>query len=391
MIEDLYPAAVKAAHPKDWGDRVQHRPMRLRGDAQSTSGDHPESGASRFTEAAQPHDARMIERWWWILLACVCIAGIAAWRLAEAPVPWIERRPLGIMGTDALLRCRGPAAAAALAESEQALRQVEAQMSSWIEASDIGRVNAAPAGQAVAVRPATRALLGRAQNFFQISGGRFDVTCGPLIRLWRAAGAQGQRPAADALTAARSLCGWRGFTLTDDGVIKELADARIDLGGIAKGLGIDRAVTALQEAGQTAGLVEVGGDLRVFGAGPHEGFFHIAIATGEDDTGNERLRLLNAAVATSAPTHRFSIIDGRRYSHIVDPASGEALEEHRQVTVVAPQAVTADAWATALSVLGPTGLTRLPEGVEARLLRRTADGDWRHESTPGFSSLLLRR
>ncbi len=287
----------------------------------------------------------------------------------------LVRRPRAIMGTDStLVAVAGPggrpAAEAALDEAEARLRRVEALMSNWIEDSEISKFNRAGAGREVALSPATRAVMAAARRAFDETGGAFDVTCRPLIELWMRAGEAGRLPDEAEIAAARAESNWEAIELTEAGAVKRVATARVDLGGIAKGYGIDLALAALREAGVAAGMVEVGGDLAVFGAPPeHEGW-RVAI---RDPFELERelgaVRLDAGAVCTSGNYARFVEIEGHRFSHIIDPRVGRPAESVPSVTVLAPEALTADIWATALSVLGREGMSKLAgEGREVLLI-----------------------
>jgi thiamine biosynthesis lipoprotein len=160
-----------------------------------------------------------------------------------------------------------------------------------------------------------------------------------------------------------------------------------DLGGIAKGWAIDRAAEVLRRAGVSGGMVDVGGDLVCFGQPPDGQSWPVDI---QDPLGPGHLASLHVsggAVCTSGGYARFVEIGGRRYSHIIDARTGRPAEAALSVTVVAADAVTADIWATALSVLGTAGLERLPEGVEAMMMVGTED-DHRSICTAGLRALL---
>jgi thiamine biosynthesis lipoprotein len=205
--------------------------------------------------------------------------------------------------------------------------------------------------------------------------------------LWRQAGKRGRLPTEAELERARAASRWELIALTPTGAIKQAAGAGVDLGGIAKGYGIDRAVAALRGAGAIGGLVDVGGDLRCFGEAPHGQAWTVQVKDpfGGDPLGELRLR--DAAVCTSGNYARFTEIEGRRYSHIVDPRSGVPADAVPSATVAAPTALSADIWATALSVLGRDGLARLPQGVEALLVVGSKE-DFRVFCTAGFRDLM---
>ena len=217
------------------------------------------------------------------------------------------------------------------------------------------------------------------------SDGAFDATYAPLFRLWSDAGLAGALPSDQEIAAARALCGWGKFELSPGGAVKNAAGARMDLGGIAKGFGIDQAVEAMAEAGCAGGIVDVGGDLRVFGDKPDGTPWALAV---RDPFGPGMIGIVHleeGALCTSGNYERFSIIDGQRYSHIIDPRTGRPTDTNPSVSVIAPTAAVADAWATALSVLGPEGLALLPDGVDAMIVTGEPD-DFQITWTDGFAA-----
>lgn len=297
------------------------------------------------------------------------------------------RTPLGIMGTScrlAVVPGRGADAAAAdaaLASAERALRSVEAKISSWLWASEISELNRAPLGETVRVSGETLDLLSAARAFHERSGGAFDVTCGPLVDLWREAAKSQRVPTEGELARARALAGWAGFELRTEGAVRLLEGARIDLGGIGKGYGIDRAVESMVAREEVAGgLVDVGGDLRVFGRAPQGGAWRVGLrAPSAEVRVWAAIRIGQGAVCTSGHYERHVEIDGTRYSHIVDPRTGRPVDPVTvSVTVWAPTAVAADAWATTLTVLGAAGLSLLDDvdarGVEALVVTQGSRG-----------------
>jgi thiamine biosynthesis lipoprotein len=240
--------------------------------------------------------------------------------------------------------------------------------------------------------PDTMAVLRLSRQLNEQTGGAFDVTCLPLFNLWADAGKANRLPADANLAAAKAKCGWDKWKLLDAGAAKSVDGAGMGLGGVAKGWGIDRAAEAMMAAGCPGGLVEVGGDIRCFGSPAHKGKWIVAVQNPFNSDGGEffgTLALGDAGVCTSGNYRRFSVINGRHYSHIIDPRSGEPVDFAPSVTVVAPNAAIADGWATALSVLGPGGFKLLDanSGIEAMIVIG-GPKDYRIHETPGFSRLL---
>jgi len=161
--------------------------------------------------------------------------------------------------------------------------------------------------------------------------------------------------------------------------------------GIAKGYAIDRAIEALQRSGAHGAMVEVGGDLRLFGHGPSGDGWIVAIRSPFEDIAWAEIEMQEGAVCSSGGYARFIEIEDRRFSHIIDPRSGWPTEETRAVTVIGPDAATADAWATALSILGVAGLDLLDtgNGMDAMIVTGMPD-DYQVTATTGFRKRLVR-
>lgn len=280
-----------------------------------------------------------------------------------------------------------PRATEALDRAEATLRRVEALMSVWLADSEISHLNSTLAHREVPLSPDTRHLLRAAQHAAAATGGAFDVTIQPLIQLWRSAGERGLLPTQADIDRARSASNWDMIELTDVGAVTHGEGFSADLGGIAKGYAIDRALEDLQSSGAAGGIVDVGGDLSCFGRPPIGEEWLVDIESPFPETDLGELRIPSGAVCTSGNYARFTTIEGTRYSHIIDPRSGRPADAVPSVTVVAPEATTADIWATALSVLGPDGIFVLPREAEA-LIVLGPQPDRRTICTPGFLEFL---
>ena len=200
-------------------------------------------------------------------------------------------------------------------------------------------------------------VLQRAQAVHSASGGAFDPTVGPLTKQWRRFRRRKELDP-DRIERSLSAVGMRHVVLHPEiqAVSLHTADMRIDLGGIAKGYALDAALATLREMGIDRALVDAGGDL-AFGAAPRgEPGWRVGIA-GLDPRQPPLLvsMLSHAAVATSGDAYQFLEIDGKRYSHILNPRTGYGVPHRGTVPVFAENATEADAWASALSVLGPEG------------------------------------
>jgi thiamine biosynthesis lipoprotein len=271
-------------------------------------------------------------------------------------------------------------------------------MSDYVDDSEIGRLNGLSGGESLVVSAETFRCIREALEIARVSGGAFDITCRPLVRLWRQAGKEGRLPDEARLQSTMARVGWqklaidpttRAVTVTVDGM-------QIDLGGIAKGYALDLAVEAMRKAGASAGLVNIGGDMRTFGVRPDGRPWLVGVR--HPFRGREeyfaKLALTDEAVATSGVQERFVEIEGRRYSHIVDPRTGRPAEQAPSVTVIAPDGLTADAWATVFSVLSVEEGTALHTelqlpGVEVLWVLPPANGPRVHRS-PGFDRYIRK-
>ena len=334
-----------------------------------------------------------------LMIGLLLLVAIVSWfktRHSGEARELFETHPKRVMGTSCLLRVVGKVGdeqrslGEALRDAERALRRVESLMSTWIDSSELSRFNKGPAGVAHQLSSDTLRVLHAAKALHRASAGTFDVTCRPQIELWRRQGRAGRLPTPQQLQRARLASSWSLITLEAAAARKTRASARFDLGGIAKGYGIDLAIEAMRAKGIAGGLVDVGGDLRFFGT-PLRGLrwsvdIRDPFAKGQAVVAT--LVLEEGAVATSGDYARYVEIEGRRFSHVLDPRSGFPASHSPSVTVVAATAMLADAWATALSVLGPAGIGCLPVAIEAMVVTRTSPP--RAFVSPGFQSLLAQ-
>jgi thiamine biosynthesis lipoprotein len=235
----------------------------------------------------------------------------------------------------------------------------------------------------------TLEVLRAASAFAAKSNGAFDATCWPILQLWKRAEKEDRVPSAKEIERAVELTGWRWITLHEAGAEKLRDGVGIDLGGIAKGFAVDQAVRAMQEENVDGGLVQCGGEIRVFGRSEHKGGWRIGIRnpfSNDHDTVSQTLLLNDAGVSTSGNYERYFTVGGIRRNHILDPRSGLPVDNIAQVTVVGATATISDGWSTALTILGPEGFERLPPGVEAMLIAGTGENP-QVTMTAGFKRL----
>jgi thiamine biosynthesis lipoprotein len=229
-----------------------------------------------------------------------------------------------------------------------------------------------------------------AQQIAVDSEGLFDITIGPLSRLWRECRRAGRLPDPPTLRRARASVGYRRIRLHPATQSIELLTAgmQLDLGGIAKGYAADAMLAILRADGIESALVVAGGDVVVGAPPPGERTWNVGVAPGESHaTAALSLRLAHQAVSTSGASSQYATIDGVRYSHILDPRTGLGLTHSTAATVVAPTATESDALATAASVLGARDGLRFLSRL-ARVEARFFSPDGSDQSTPGFAQLL---
>jgi thiamine biosynthesis lipoprotein len=234
--------------------------------------------------------------------------------------------------------------------------ELEGILSDWKDDSELARLCERAGGGPVVPSPDLYAVLELSQQIAARSSGAFDVTVGPLTRLWREHRAAGTRPSAEERSAAHALVGWRKLALSSEERSATLAEPgmRLDLGGVGKGYACDRALDVLREHGLGSALVEIGGDMALGDPPPGREAWSIAVAcTGaEEEQAGQALQLVRQAVATSGDAEQHVERDGQAVSHVIDPRTGRGLTNRLCASVVAADAATADALASAVCVLG---------------------------------------
>lgn len=274
------------------------------------------------------------------------------------------------------------------------VRELNSRLSDYDADSELNEFcRRSGSGQAVPVSDDLWAVLVRAEELARASDGAFDISLGPLIRLWRKARRERQLPTLDARTATQECCGFRFVRLDREKQTVELLKPRmqLDLGGIGKGFIAQRVREFLADRGLKRVLVGLGGDLSLGEPPPGKTSWRIAVSPFDDPETPEPevtlvLGLTHAAISTSGDVFQFVEIDGQRYSHIVDPKTGLGLTDRFAVTVVAADGGLADGLATAISVLGQErGFQLLKQypGTEA-IAARLVDGQIKTTETAGF-------
>lgn len=307
----------------------------------------------------------------------------------------LTHNPTGIMDTHVELTAvvapgKKDQTTKALKDAEATLRKIEKLMSAHLADSDISKLNKAKANEEVPLSPQVLEVLTIARDYNKATGGVFDITVRPLLEMWKAAGKAKKLPTDAQMKEAMDLVGWDKIKLSDKGATKLKDGVSVDLGGIAKKYAIDLAADSLIKAGVEAGIVNIGGDIRVWGIPKNRGKWRIGVRHPfEKDDLIATMRVKEGAVATSGNYERFVVIDGKRYSHIVDPRTGKTADFVPSVTVTGKTAVGAGIWATALSVLGTDGyklMTKEP-GLEAMIITG-GPKDYKFHYTDNFTTMM---
>lgn len=325
-------------------------------------------------------------RWFGWGVALVALAGLAVWR------------PLA-RGDDAVHEFTGPTMGATFAVSVDAdlspderarvreaidvqLDRVNRLMSTYDPGSEVSRFNRHESTEPFAVSTEVLAVLARAAEVSERSGGAFDVTVAPIVDAWGfgATDPSGPRPDEGELDSLLTLVGYRGLALDlESGTVSKPDPAiRIDLSAIAQGYAADAVAAALGQLGLSSYLVDVGGEIRAAGTRRSGRPWRVGVERPDDAGGLwGTAEIRDEGVATSGDYRNWFEEAGVRYAHIIDPRTGQPTRMRgASVTVIHESAALADAWATALCVLGPDEGYELArrEGLAAVFITRSDGG-----------------
>ncbi|MCC6235297.1 MAG: FAD:protein FMN transferase [Verrucomicrobiales bacterium] len=315
------------------------------------------------------------------------VEGSNSWQRLE-----FTRPQMGVPFRIVLYATDEAAAQQAVEAAYQRVSELNSILSDYDPESEINRFcHRIPVGTPAPVGSDFWLNLQRSQRLARETGGAFDVTVGPLVNLWRRARRHRELPPPGLIEEARAAVGWHRLQLDARRrtVTMRVPGMRFDFGGIAKGYAADEALRVLKARGFPRALVAASGDVTVGEAPPQADGWRVEVGpsgTQENLAPPRVLQLHHRAVSTSGDLFQFVVIDGRKYSHIVDPKTGVGLVNQALVTVVARDGTTADSLATAVSVLGAEEGLRLVErtrGVAAMIVERNPAG--------GFASRESRR
>ena len=271
---------------------------------------------------------------------------------------------------------------------------VNQALSTYRPDSALSRFNDDTSGDWVDIDPELAVVMGYALHLAERSGGAYDVTVGPLVNLWGFGPDPATRsvPGTPAISAARERVGWRKVSVdAASSRARKPPGVRVDLSSLGKGRGVDRVAEYLDSVGISDYLIDLSGKLRARGRNSRGEFWRVAVEKpGADDAAGVSVpapavvELRNESIATAGDYRRFFAVDGRHYSHIIDPRSGFPVT-HATVsaTALAPECMTADAWATVLMAMAPADAMRVAEAesLPALLIRREG-GEFALSPTP---------
>ncbi len=256
------------------------------------------------------------------------------------------------------------------------IHQLTSIFSDYDPESETGQLCAtAGQGKSVPVSEELWNVLVKADALANQSNGAFDVTVGPVVKLWRQARNTGQLPSPERSSEGLKLVGHNLVRFDPQNHSVELLKPgmQLDFGGIAKGYAVDEALAVLRQHGFTHAMVVLGGEIGLGDPPPDKPGWLIGIAPLDlDGPPKHRLCLSRISVSTSGDSWQYVEIDGRRFSHVIDPRTGMALTDHSSVTIIAPNGITADGMAKVVSVLGPEkglNLVDRKPGIAALIVR----------------------
>ena len=257
------------------------------------------------------------------------------------------------------------------------LESVNASMSTYLDTSEVSQINRLNAGVKFVLSSDVYEVIAESIQISELSHGAFDITVAKAVNLW-GFGPDGEidkRPSDEQLRILRLSTGYQSLKLENGSLTKQFSETEIDLSAIAKGYAVDKVAELFNEKGLENYLINVGGELRAKGKNSNQYVWRIAIEKPSDLGGIQQIiELDNMAIATSGDYRNYLIIDGKKYSHTIDPATLEPVF-HRLalVSVINQDASRADALATALMAMGDELAIKFAEeqGIIAYFVIRT--------------------
>lgn len=276
---------------------------------------------------------------------------------------------------------------------QAAVDEVNAKMSTYRPDSELSRFNQHATAEPFPVSAETAEVFRIALEVCKQSGGMFDITVGPLVNAWGFGPDKEQSPPDDETIAKlRTRVGYQHLEIVPAGLVKKIPDLYCDLSAVAKGYGVDRTALALEHAGITRYMVEVGGEVRAKGKNLSGVPWRIGIERPlpEVEDVQEVVYLSGRSLATSGDYRNFFMKDGKRYSHTIDPTTGKPITHGlASVSVFHESCAWADAYATAITVLGPEAGYEfaLAHELPVYMIIHDENAGFTEKSTPAFDKL----
>ena len=301
-----------------------------------------------------------------LFLLFYCLTHAGCERFAGAPSKKYRETQM-VMGTIVHLDvCQDPQNSVevrkAYAEAWSRLNEISWRMNVWDDRSDVAKINSSQL-KPVTVGADTHYVLDQAIRYSKMTDGAFDISVWPFIKLWKDGEKHNQLPAPDRLQEAKKAVGPGNIHLSENNVVQLLNEnTKIDLGGIAKGYAADEAARIFRKYGLTDFYIDAGGNIYVGGLNCSKKLWQIGIRDPRNTMNIvDIVSVSNVAVVTSGNYEQFYDIQNERWSHIIDPKTGYPQKEVISATMIAPTAIEADAFATALCVMGASRATRFIE------------------------------
>jgi thiamine biosynthesis lipoprotein len=338
-----------------------------------------------------------------IVIACVLLLiAYALWRQLSVEKPSVETRIGGrIFGSTYSIVINGLSKISRseiMARVEKRLSEIDATFSGWRDDSELARINRAEAGTPISISKDFARVLKEALHLAEMTDGAYDITVGPLVRLW-GFGPNGARPkpTAQEILEAEDKVGFRNLKFKGTSLTKLKDGMVIDLSSKVPGYAADQIGALLEDIGVSDYIVEVGGEITLRGRSPKGELWTVGIETPKD---NEMInsdlfgamRISNGAVSTSGTYHQFRKSEAGKAHHIIDPGTGAPVNSNLvSVTVTAPTCTEADGLGTALLVMGVdkglAWIARHPR-FDALFLTKTDNG-FAQRMSAGFSKYLI--
>jgi|YNPBryantNP2012_1023418.scaffolds.fasta_scaffold00504_16 thiamine biosynthesis lipoprotein len=318
---------------------------------------------------------------------------VPVWVLSCSPKAEIYKVAKPLMGTvvEISVVCDDARhASGAIQAAFNEMARLEAMMSVFRDDSELSRLNREGSSRPVRVSPELFEVIEMSLALSRTTRGAFDITVGPLMQLWPFYAREKRLPSSHEIQEVLRRVGYAHVILSPEERTASFAvpGMALDLGGIAKGYAIDRAVAVLKEHGIAAALVNAGGDVFAYGEKPGNQPWRVGLRHPRNPQELlAALPLANKAVVTSGDYERYFLVDGKRYSHIIDPRSGVTAQKTASVTVVASSAAYADGLATGILVLGAQEGLALVEslpGVQAAVVTEGEQDELALRLSKGF-------